>query len=206
MNQVRFAGQAVTPSKIVCVGRNYAAHIEELGNTVPDRPVLFIKPNSAIGDLPCAVPGEQIHYEGELALLIRGGGIAGVGFGLDLTRRALQAELKQAGLPWERAKAFDGAAIFSEFVYFDGDPADLRLELRINDRLVQAAGVDLMLTPPGELLADIRADFSLVDDDVVMTGTPSGVGPLVPGDVLHGRILDADRLLAEGQWTVAAAR
>lgn len=202
MNQVKFDGRAITPSKVVCVGRNYAAHIEELGNAVPERPVLFIKPNSAISDTLRSVPGETLHYEGEITLLIRRGAIAGVGFGLDLTKRDLQSELKRAGLPWERAKAFDGAAVFSDFVPFAGDPAALRLELRINGELAQAGGVDLMLTEPTALLEEITADFTLNDDDLVMTGTPRGVGPVVAGDRYQGRIYVGERLLVSGDWTV----
>ncbi len=106
-------GAAVTPSKIVCVGRNYVAHIEELGNEIPEQMVVFNKPNSAIGDTLYANLGEPLHYESELAFMVRAGQLAAVAFGLDLTRRELQSRLKHRGLPWERAKAFDGAALFS---------------------------------------------------------------------------------------------
>lgn len=190
------------PSKIVCIGRNYAAHIAELDNPVPERPVLFIKPASAIGDQVRTVPGELLHYEAEITLLIEAGVIAGVGFGLDLTKRDLQALLKAKGLPWERAKAFDGAAVFSGFVPFRGDPGGLRLEFFINDALVQAGGVAMMLTQPAALLAEIADNFTLQDGDLVMTGTPSGVGPVIAGDRYVGRVFDGDRLLVEGVWTV----
>lgn len=202
MNQVSFADQTVKPSKIVCVGRNYVAHIEELGNRVPERPVLFIKPNSAIASEVRARPDEVVHYEGEIVLLINDGLISGVGFGLDLTRRALQAELKAAGLPWERAKAFDGAAVFSPFVPFAGDPDRLRLELWINDRLVQSGSAQQMLVRPQALLDAITADFSLQDGDLVMTGTPAGVGEVCAGDRYVGRVFAADELLLEQAWLV----
>jgi len=202
MNSVTFAGRHPRPSKIVCVGRNYAAHIEELGNAVPSQSVLFIKPNSAISATLRAVPDTVVHYEGEISFIIQAGHIAGVGFGLDLTKRDLQESLKNAGLPWERAKSFDGAAVFSDFVPFDGDPDGLRLELVINGKTVQAAGGDLMLTRPSALLAEIGANFTLCDGDLVMTGTPRGVGPLTAGDVYEGRIFDGDRLLVAGNWVV----
>lgn len=200
MKRLHQAGQPFTPSKIVCVGRNYAAHIEELNNELPEQPVLFIKPNSAISAELCTQPGEPIHYEGEITLRISDGQIAGVGFGLDLTKRELQARLKAKGLPWERAKAFDGAAVFSDFVPFDGDPSGLRLELWRNGARVQAGGVALMLNKPAALLADIAASFTLEDGDLVMTGTPAGVGLVKAGDRFVGRILDGERLLVEGAW------
>lgn len=202
MKQVVMGGRAITPSKIVCIGRNYAEHIQELDNEVPEQPVIFIKPNSAISDQLVSRPDEVIHYEGEITFLIRGGRIAGVGFGLDLTKRQLQDHLKPKGLPWERAKAFDGAAVFSEFVPFDGPTDDLRLELHINGALVQAGSVALMLTRPAAILADIQSTFTLEDGDLVMTGTPKGVGPIAAGDAYIGRIYNGDTLLVEGAWTV----
>jgi 2-keto-4-pentenoate hydratase/2-oxohepta-3-ene-1,7-dioic acid hydratase in catechol pathway len=202
MNAVTLGHTTYTPSKIVCIGRNYAAHIQELGNERPEQPVLFIKPNSAIASQPCTLPGESVHYESEITLLIRAGQIAGVGFGLDLTRRALQARLKAKGLPWERAKAFDGAAVFSRFVPFNTDPDKLRLELHINERLVQSGGVGQMLTKPTDILAEIAASFTLEDGDLVMTGTPQGVGPLVAGDRYLGRLFDDAQLLLEANWVV----
>jgi 2-keto-4-pentenoate hydratase/2-oxohepta-3-ene-1,7-dioic acid hydratase in catechol pathway len=202
MNSVTFDGQRPSPSKIVCVGRNYAAHAEELGNAVPTQPVLFFKPNSAISDTLRALPDTVVHYEGEISFIIRDGRIAGVGFGLDLTKRDLQESLKNAGLPWERAKAFDGAALFSDFVPFSGDLDLLRLELIINGQTVQAAGSDTMLTRPAALMAEITANFTLFDGDLVMTGTPAGVGPLTVGDVYEGRIYEGDQLLVTGHWVV----
>ncbi len=129
MKSVRLNGNEVFPSKIVCIGRNYVEHIRELGNEIPTEPVIFIKPNSAIAENIHSNDSEEIHFEGEISFMVRSGELAAVGFGLDLTKRNLQSRLKAKGLPWERAKAFDGAAVFSEFVSFDGGINDLRLEL-----------------------------------------------------------------------------
>jgi 2-keto-4-pentenoate hydratase/2-oxohepta-3-ene-1,7-dioic acid hydratase in catechol pathway len=202
MKQIDVAGETFTPTKIVCIGRNYVDHIRELDNEVPERPVIFIKPNSAIRGQPCCQADEELHYEGEITFMVRAGQIAAVGFGLDLTRRRLQGELKAKGLPWERAKAFDGAAVFSGFVPFSGDTSGLRLELHINNRLVQAGGHALMMTKPAALLAEVKRDFTLEDGDLIMTGTPAGVGPLLRGDRFLGRVFNGDRLLVEGHWQV----
>ncbi|OIO61145.1 MAG: 2-keto-4-pentenoate hydratase [Alphaproteobacteria bacterium CG_4_10_14_0_2_um_filter_63_37] len=202
MNTVSFTGQPIAPSKIVCVGRNYAAHIAELGNETPEEPVIFVKPNSAIGARPLASTADEIHYEGEIALLIQGGAIAGVGFGLDLTKRAVQLRLKTKGLPWERAKGFDGAAVFSDFVPFVGDLDSLRLELWIDGARVQAGGVARMLFKPQALLAEVATFMTLADGDLLMTGTPEGVGAIHTGQQMVGKVFAGARLLVEVGWTV----
>lgn len=138
MNQVYVDNQLVTPTKIVCIGRNYSEHIKELGNAVPDQMVLFTKPNSSITDTLQSFHQEPLHYEGELCFIIESGSIAAVGFGLDLTKRQLQSDLKSKGLPWERAKAFNGAALFSHFVAMPSLREDLSFKLWINKQLVQA--------------------------------------------------------------------
>lgn len=201
MNSIRFGGRPLRPGKIVCVGRNYAAHIEELGNAMPEEMVVFNKPPSAIGDRLRAEYGEPLHYEGEIALLIMAGAVAGVGFGMDLTRRALQSRLKAQGLPWERAKAFDGAALFSEFVPFPGDCTALALELRVDGALRQSGGVPAMLYPPGRILDELARFTTLEDGDIVMTGTPAGVGPVQAGSLYEGRVLLAGEALVEAAWT-----
>ena len=153
MKSIKLDGNEIFPSKIICIGRNYVEHIRELGNEIPKEPVIFIKPNSAISaDIHSGEP-DEIHFEGEISIAVRGGKIAAVGFGLDLTKRNLPSSLKAKGLPWERSKAFDGAAVFSEFVSFNGQTNELRLELYINDRLVQRGGCDLMMYKPDEILA-----------------------------------------------------
>lgn len=201
MNTVIFDGAPIAPSKIICAGRNYAAHIAELGNEVPTEPVFFIKPNSSITDTLRAASSEPHHYESEICFLIAGNRLAGVGFGLDLTRRQLQSRLKQQGLPWERAKAFDGAALFSEFIPFDGDFADLRLTLHIDGELQQQGGVDLMLHAPDVLLSDAITFLHFEDGDILMTGTPAGVGPIRTGSEYVGSIWRNDQRLLEVLWT-----
>jgi 2-keto-4-pentenoate hydratase/2-oxohepta-3-ene-1,7-dioic acid hydratase in catechol pathway len=201
MHTIMFDGAAFAPSKIVCVGRNYVAHIEELGNEIPDDMVVFNKPNSAIsGQLRAQIDGETLHYEGEIALLIGAGKIVGVGFGLDLTRRELQSRLKANGLPWERAKAFDGAALFSEFVPAPANISSLSLRLTVNDELRQAGGVGLMIYPPAEILRELRKFTTLEDGDIVMTGTPAGVGAIHPQDSFRGALFGGARELVSASW------
>jgi 2-keto-4-pentenoate hydratase/2-oxohepta-3-ene-1,7-dioic acid hydratase in catechol pathway len=202
MNTVRFDGEDVVPSKIVCVGRNYAEHIEELGNTVPGQAVIFCKPNSAISGSVRFDPQHDIHYEGEISFIVRAGKIAGVGLGLDLTMRDVQQPLQQQGLPWERAKSFDGAACFSQFVGFNGVLAGLELELTINGELKQRGGYDLMLHKPEFLLEDIGGFMTLEDNDILMTGTPRGVGPIKAGDEIRGSIRQNGTPLVEARWQV----
>lgn len=205
MKTVHLNGRTLSPSKIVCVGRNYVEHIEELGNSVPDEMVVFLKPNSAIGDsLPAAAGGEPLHYEGEICLMVERGRFAAVAFGLDLTRRELQGRLKARGLPWERAKAFDGSALFSAFVPLPAGYAGLAVELAINGVTVQRGDTGLMLYRPDAILAEIRSFMTLEDGDIVMTGTPKGVGEVHAGDVFAGRILADERELVSAGWTAGA--
>ena len=201
-NSININGEAVFPSKIVCVGRNYAAHIEELDNEVPTEPVIFIKPNSSISDELWINDNDDIHYEGELAFLVQSGKFVAVGFGLDLTKRDIQAELKKKGLPWERAKAFDKSAVFSNFVGLEGDISELRMELHINGKLVQDAGIKLMLNKPNALLNEISTFLTLEAGDIVMTGTPSGVGVVQQGDTFVGKVFNHNQLLVEDSWQV----
>lgn len=107
MKPVKFDGRNVYPSKIVCIGRNYVEHIEELNNEIPKEPVIFIKPNSAISNDIYFNKKDVIHFEGEISFLVKSDKPIGVGFGLDLTKREVQSKLKAKGLPWERAKSFD---------------------------------------------------------------------------------------------------
>lgn len=200
MNTVLLDGQPVVPSKIVCIGRNYVAHIRELQNEMPSEAVLFIKPNSAISDQLYGDAKGEIHYEAEISFLLRGGRLVAVGFGLDLTKRAVQSRLKAKGLPWERAKAFDRSAVFSRFVSFDGPVDKLSVELLINDRLAQQGGVAMMLFPPTSVVAEAGSFLSFEDHDLLMTGTPEGVGPVIPGDRFRGRILCAGRVVVEQEW------
>ena len=201
MQTVTLNGAAVTPSKIVCVGRNYVAHIQELGNEIPNGMVVFNKPNSSISAiLRASTDGETLHFEGEIALLVSGGEFAAVGFGLDLTRRELQSVLKKKGLPWERAKAFDGAAVFSDFVPLPPDLDQLALQLEVDGESRQAGGVGMMIYKPATILAELRRFTTLEDGDLVMTGTPEGVGPFHEGERFDGRILAGDKVLVSATW------
>lgn len=188
--------------KVVCVGRNYAAHIAELNNPVPDEPVLFIKPVTAITrlDKPLPLPRNRgnVHFETEVALLVKeplsnasvaeaDEAILAVGVGLDLTLRDLQSRQKQKGLPWEVAKAFDNSCPLSGFVARSRcQKLDaIEFNLLINGELKQHGKTLLMLTPMAELVSYISQHFTLLPGDVVLTGTPAGVGPLQPDDQLE---------------------
>jgi len=202
MNEITVNGKSSIPGKIVCVGRNYVEHIEELGNEIPENMVIFLKPASSISDnLLSRQRDEEIHYEGEISFLYEKGRFSAVAFGLDLTKRGLQSRLKEKGLPWERAKAFDGAALFSDFVYFDGGFSDLSLELKINGNLTQSASTGLMMYKPDDILKEIRQFMTLHDGDVVMTGTPKGVGIIHKGDNFSGEILINGHPLVKKTWT-----
>lgn len=191
------------PGKIVCVGRNYADHARELNNPVPTEPVFFMKPASAIaGDL--IAPAAPARFEAELTYLYRGGALAGLGLGLDLTLGALQKDLKSKGLPWERAKAFRGSAVFSRFIEVAG-VARPGLELLVNGTVRQQGDLTGMIFSPDVLRERIEAEFGLEDGDLIMTGTPAGVGDLVAGDTLVGRVMDAERVVLETTWTVHPA-
>ena len=199
MQSVRTKDSRVMPSKIVCVGQNYAAHIKELGNDVPDEMVVFFKPNSAISESLRTTANEAVHYEGELAFLVNNGGFSHVAFGLDLTRREVQSRLRKQGLPWERAKAFDGAAVFSEFAPFASVDA-LSLTLEINGATVQRGGFDLMIHKPAAVLEELKTFVTLADGDIVMTGTPAGVGPVKSGDEFCGRVYQGSEVLVSANW------
>ena len=188
MKTVVIDGKRVAPSKIVCVGRNYVEHIQELNNEMPTSMVIFMKPNSAISEV--LVSGKNpLHYEGEISFLIKQGRVSAVAFGLDLTNRVLQNELKEKGLSWERAKAFDGAGVFSPFVSIDESEVEkLSMQLWINGVLTQEGGVDLMIHKPLEIIKEINSFSSLIDNDIVMSGTPKGVGSFKSGDVFVGKI------------------
>ncbi|WP_281951758.1 fumarylacetoacetate hydrolase family protein [Nitrosophilus kaiyonis] len=194
MHSINFQNQKLTPCKIVCIGRNYVEHIKELNNEIPDEPVYFIKPNSAIGDRLIARKG--LHYEAEICFLIEDKKIAGVGFGFDLTLRNIQSKLKAKGLPWERAKAFKNSAIFSKFVAIK-DWQGLEIELYKNGELVQKGSVELMIYKPDFLIKDIDNIFGLDDGDIIMSGTPKGVGEVKAGDIFEGKILQNGKILID---------
>jgi len=200
LKQVTLGKRLVTPSKIICVGRNYHAHIKEMHSELPDQIVFFCKPNSAISNHLVSFEKELLHFEGELSFIYENGRFSAVGFGFDLTKRHLQKQLKQKGLPWERAKAFDDSAVFSEFVEIEDDTQYLRFELRKNNTLVQHADTDLMIHKPAEILTEIQTFMTLNDGDIVMTGTPSGVGAVENGDVFAVELKNQNTTLIDANW------
>lgn len=182
--------QLLTPSKVICIGRNYVDHIKELANEIPDEMVVFLKPNSAINKVLTAKHNDDVlHYEAELSFLYQGGKFTAVGLGLDLTKREVQGKLKAKGLPWERAKAFDNSAIFSDFVSIEQEDIQrLNLSLMINNAPKQQGGVNLMMTKPADILRELQTFISLEDGDIVMTGTPKGVGIIGNNDSFTGQV------------------
>jgi len=201
MKTIHYNGTALTPSKVVCIGRNYVEHIYELGNEIPSSMVVFNKPNSAITDTLRFISPDT-RFEGEICFLMMGGKIAGIGFGLDLTKADIQNHLKAKGLPWERAKGFDGSAVLGEFVPFTGALESLRMTLHINDSLVQEATYDLMIYKPLPMIEEIKSFMSFEDWDIIMSGTPKGVSTYKIGDTFIGRIYSNDVLLIESSWIV----
>jgi len=196
MKSVIFGTERIIPSKIVCVGRNYVEHIRELGNEIPETMVLFNKPNSAITDT-LEYFGPYTRFEGEICLIVEKNRIAGIGFGLDLTHARIQEHLKNKGLPWERAKAFDGSAVLSDFIPYSGNISRLRFELLRNRSVAQRADYSLMIHKPGEILAEILGFMTLEDGDIIMTGTPKGVSAYGKGDVFEAKLFEEDRPLLE---------
>ena len=187
--------------KVVCIGRNYLDHIRELNNAAPETPILFMKPaTSLVGlDEPIRLPAGrgECHHEVELAVLVGQTlhdvdaatahcAVAGYGIALDLTLRDLQNELKKKGHPWETAKAFDGSCPLSPFLQPEAlaDPQATDLMLRVNGEPRQQGNTRLMMIGIFDLLAYISTHFTLRPGDVVLTGTPAGVGPLRSGDQL----------------------
>lgn len=188
--------------KIICVGRNYPKHAEELGNEVPDEPVLFMKADSSLMRQRDAfyIPDftNEVHFEAEIVLKINRLGkqiesrfadkyFAQFTIGIDFTARDVQDKLKAKGLPWEKAKAFDGSAVTGNWLNAaEYDLKNLGFELRINGETVQKGNTGKMIFPMEELVAHASKYFTLKIGDLLFTGTPEGVGPVAPGDVLEG--------------------
>lgn len=202
--RVKLEKKLVSPSKVICIGRNFVEHIEELDNETPSSMVIFNKPNSAICDKLFYID-KTCRYEAEISFLMENDYISAVGFGLDLTKPNIQNEMKKKGLPWERAKSFDNSAIFSEFVILKdirADVKELKLELFINDKLVQMANYDLMIYKPVQIINEIKTFMTIADYDIIMTGTPKGVGTFKKGDKFTGKIYIGDELIIDKTWTV----
>lgn len=195
--------------KIICIGRNYAKHIEELNNERPENPVVFIKPDSAVlpngGDFYIPEFSNDVHYEVEVVVKIKKVGkhiqpkfahkyYDEVGLGIDFTARDIQQQCKEKGLPWEKAKGFDGAAVVGRF--FDkaelGDLESLDFQLYKNDHCVQDGNTRNMLWKIDDLIAYVSTFFTLKKGDLIYTGTPAGVGPVTSGDYLRGTIKDKE--------------
>mgnify|MGYP000128150569 FL=1 len=191
--------------KIVCVGRNYAAHAKELGNEVPKSPLLFIKPATAavVLEAPFSIPSDMgsVHHEVEISLLITKTAssiseddawdcVSHVGVALDLTLREVQDKLKEKGQPWEIAKAFDGACPLSSWVPVDQirDKNSIQIRLERNSEMKQDGYSDQMITSIPKLISYISQFFTLQAGDVILTGTPAGVGPLISGDILKATL------------------
>tara|TARA_B110000977_G_C11031229_1_gene475341 strand:- start:878 stop:1486 length:609 start_codon:yes stop_codon:yes gene_type:complete len=190
--------------KIICIGRNYAKHIEELANEKPESPVVFLKPDSAIlpKKNPFFIPSfsDDVHYEVEVLIKINkvGKHIAEkfahkyydeIGLGIDFTARDVQEKCKEKGLPWEKAKAFDGSAVIGVFYpkeEFDLD--NLKFQLLKNDEIVQDGNTNAMLWKTDALISYVSKYFTLKKGDIIFTGTPAGVGKVVENDVLKGVI------------------
>jgi len=194
--------------KIICIGRNYVAHAKELGNDVPEEPIFFMKPDTALlrNNDPFYIPEwtNEVHHEIELVIKINRIGkniekrfahryYDEIGLGIDFTARDVQAELKAKGLPWEKAKAFDHAAVISSTFFsksiFPDDEA-INFKLKINDKTVQESNSGFMMFSFDELIAHISKYVTLKIGDLIYTGTPANVGPVKIGDHLEGYLED----------------
>lgn len=192
--------------KIICIGRNYAEHAKELGNEVPEKPVIFMKPDTAIlkkgTDFYIPEFSDDVHYELEVVLKMSKGGkyiqeenAAGyfneIGLGIDFTARDLQSILKAKGLPWELAKGFDGSAVLSEFFSKENyDLSKLQFSLNKNSAKVQDGDTSLMIFSAEKIIAFVSQYFTLKAGDLIFTGTPAGVGKVVENDILEGFLED----------------
>jgi 2-keto-4-pentenoate hydratase/2-oxohepta-3-ene-1,7-dioic acid hydratase in catechol pathway len=215
MNSFSFNGRVVTPGKIVCVGKNYDDHIAEMGGAPrPHAPVIFIKPNSALAFNPkeLVIPKSLgfVHHEVELCCLVGATMkdaapdaakkcIAAYAVGLDLTLRDMQAEAKKAGLPWTLSKGFDGSAVIGEFVSAEDVPAsqEFDISLSINGTIRQNSNTRHMIFAPWEILSYASHFMTIEEGDILMCGTPSGVGPLEDGDRIEATLSGAPVLVVE---------
>ena len=196
--------------KIICIGRNYTKHIEELNNERPDEPVVFMKPDSAIllKQHPFVIPefSEDIHHELEVIVKINKVGkyiepkfahkyYDEISVGIDFTARDLQQKLKEKGLPWEKAKAFDGSAVIGDFVSKSVFKSldNLNFEMTNNGVTVQKGNTSFMLWKIDELIAFVSQFFTLKIGDIIFTGTPESVAVVRPDDVLEG-FLEGNKL------------
>ena len=198
---IELFGTTYIPRRLFCIGRNYVAHAEELGNLVPESPVVFMKPPTCLvpRGAPISLPGhgDDLHFETELVILIGTEGransveealafVEGLSLGLDLTLRDVQSALKAKGLPWEKAKAFDGSAPLGSFIPFDDsiNLADISFTCDVNGQRRQNGHTANMIFSIPTLIMELSAIWSLKPGDLIFTGTPEGVGPLRAGDTI----------------------
>ena len=187
--------------KIICIGRNYAEHAKELGNEIPENPVIFMKPDTAVLKKGCDLYlpefSNDVHYELEVVVKISKGGkyiqeenaskhYDEIALGIDFTARNLQSQLKGKGLPWELAKGFDGSAVVSDFYSKENfDLKNLKFQLKKNKEMVQDGNTNLMLFSPDQIIAFVSQYFTLRVGDLIYTGTPKGVGKVEENDELE---------------------
>ena len=196
--------------KIICIGRNYAEHAKELGNEIPENPVIFMKPDTAVlkkgSDFYIPEFSNDVHYELEVVLKISKGGkyileenahkhYEEIALGIDFTARDLQSHLKGKGLPWELAKGFDGSAVLSEFYPKNKfNLTELQFSLLKNKEEVQKGNTNLMLFSPDKIIAFVSQYFTLRVGDLIFTGTPKGVGKVEENDFLEA-YLEEEKVL-----------
>lgn len=196
--------------KIICIGRNYEEHARELDNPVPEKPVVFMKPSTAllVNDKPFYFPDftKDLHHECEVVLKICKNGksvepsfastyFVEMTLGIDFTARDLQSELKKKGQPWELAKAFDDSAVVGRFLPIDHvrqPDGSIEFLLRKNGQEVQHGNTKDLIFPFHELISFVSRFFTLQQGDLIFTGTPAGVGPVTIGDVLEGFVVLPD--------------
>ncbi len=180
--------------KIICLGKNYSDHIKEMKEAAPEKPVLFIKPESSFIEvkegikIPLPWHRGEIHHELEVVFKLYKKNIIGIGLGLDLTLRDVQKKLKEHGHPWEIAKTFKNSAIVTPFKAirdFEGDWKQTPFILKVNGQIKQQSTMSQSILDPNQMIHYIDEYFPILDGDLIFTGTPSGVGPLKPDDEIE---------------------
>ncbi|WP_150468228.1 fumarylacetoacetate hydrolase family protein [Francisella sp. SYW-9] len=193
----------ISKSKVICVGRNYVEHIQELNNEIPENPVIFFKPNSSISKSLKLSEKRETHYECEIIFSFdKKNKIKAVGVGLDLTDRKLQSKLKAKGLPWELAKGFDNSAVISNFVEIsESEISSLSFKAYKNDILIQHGNYELMMYKPDQIIKFLKNnDISICENDLLMTGTPKGVGVVNAGDKFKIELFCGDNKIIETRF------
>jgi acylpyruvate hydrolase len=214
MKEIKLNGNTFTVGKIVCVGRNYAEHARELGNVVPEFPIIFLKPSSSIifsgENVVHPLNTNDLQHEAELVLLIGKNiknadsamaeeAIAGYGVGLDMTLRDVQAEAIRTGHPWTVSKCFDTSAVLSELVSSNEYKLTMSetISLKVNSSVRQHCALNKMIFSPIELVKDISSLLTLEKGDLIFTGTPSGVSKVIRGDKIDAEITNIGKLVTE---------